>query len=76
MLFTNFNQSLLGPFELSDAKISTMSPFFNGVIIGIILLLILQPVIWFPISSCMLYAKSIDVAPLGKTFILPFGVNT
>ena len=28
-----------------------VSPFFNFVTIGIILLFILQPVIWFPISS-------------------------
>ena len=31
---------------------------------------------WFPTSACTLYAKSIGVAPLGSTFIAPFGVNT
>ena len=76
LLFINLSQSLLGPFDLSEVKISTISPFFSFVTIGIILLLILQPVIRFPISSCMLYAKSIGVAPLGNTWILPFGVNT
>ena len=33
-------QAILGPLELSDVKISTISPFLIGVIIGTILLLI------------------------------------
>ena len=75
-LFTNFSQSLLGPFDWSDVSISIISPLFKGVIIGIILLFILQPTIWCPICSCIWYAKSIGVAPFGSTFIAPFGVNT
>ena len=61
-LFTNFSQSLLGPFEFSDVIISTMSPLFNGVSIGIILLFILQPTIWWPISAWIEYAKSIVIS--------------
>ena len=72
----NFSQSMLGPLAWSDVIISTISPFFSSVTIGIILLFILQPVIWCPISACILYAKSIGVLPLGKDFISPFGVNT
>ena len=45
VLFTNFSQSRLGPFEFSDVIISTISPFLIGVIIGTILLFIFAPVI-------------------------------
>ena len=75
-LFTILSQSLLGPFAVSDVRISTMSPLFNFVIIGIILLLILHPIILCPTSACILYAKSIGVEFLGSVFISPFGVNT
>ena len=74
-LLTNFSQSLLGPFDWSDVIISTISPFFNFVTIGIILLFILHPTMWWPICSCIWYAKSIGVEPFGSTFIAPFGVN-
>ena len=75
-LFTNFNQSLLGPLLLSFVIISTISPLCNGVIIGIILLFILAPTILFPMSACIEYAKSIGVDPFGNVFICPFGVKT
>ena len=75
-LLINFNQSMIGPLDCSDVIISTISPFFSSVIIGIILLFILHPVMWCPISACILYAKSIGVLPFGKDFISPFGVNT
>ena len=39
---------------LSFVIISTISPLFSFVIIGIILLFILHPVILFPISACIL----------------------
>ena len=75
-LFTIFSQSLLGPLAVSDVIISTISPLFNGVTIGIILLFILHPTILCPTSACIVYAKSIGVASLGNVFISPFGVNT
>ena len=75
-LFTIFSQSLLGPFAVSDVIISTISPLFSFVTIGIILLFTLHPTIRCPTSACILYAKSIGVASLGNVFISPFGVNT
>ena len=50
--------------------------FFNLVVIGTILEFILAPISLLPISSWIIYAKSIVVAPFGSTFISPFGVNT
>ena len=76
VLFTNFSQSRLGPFDVSEVITSTISPLRNFVTIGIILLFILHPTILCPTSACMLYAKSIGVASFGKTLISPFGVNT
>ena len=72
----NLSQSLLGPLLLSFVIICTISPLFNGVIIGIILLFILHPTILFPISAWIWYAKSIGVLPFGNVFISPFGVKT
>ena len=72
----NFNQSRLGPLELSFVITSTISPFFNGVIIGIILEFIFAPTILLPIWSWIKYAKSIGVLPFGNVLISPFGVKT
>jgi len=71
---TQFNQLRCG-LRSAEVMISTISPLFNAVLIGIISPLILASLACKPISVWILKAKSRAVAPGGRLMTLPLGVK-
>ena len=75
-LFAMRSQSTLGPLELAEVTISTMSPFWRVWSMVTILPLTLAPTHLHPMAECILKAKSSGVEPADSSMTSPFGVNT
>ncbi len=69
-------QSRDGPRAALLVTISTMSPDWSLWSSGTMRPFTFAPIVRWPMSVWMRYAKSIGVAPLGRSLTSPFGVNT